>query len=251
MIIPGRMQLTLVSYYGGKPEELERFVLACQNKIIATIGASFLPYPLEQVHGTIIGLEGYRVADKIKNANFDIHLSQTRLVDPSEFLAFAQSENVDSINIKMGGYSPEFKKFTSRDQVPYKRSFSVQNNIVTVMGWPTAAQEGCRLLDKYRRSFNKVNVLHKWHRTPTEIDDDFYLVLGRVQQIEDWDKEHLTRVMRQYLSKKVTTKVRIERKSLAVIGYLDPQLPRSTSCVYSLMDNKLASDEFLAFYPKA
>lgn len=250
MIIPGWMQATLVSYYGEKPAELESFILSCQNKILETIGASFLPYELEQVHGTIVGLEGHRFANKIKNANFESHLSQTRLVDPAEFLKFVQLTQLDSIEVNIGGYSIELQDFTSRGQLPFKRSFSIQNNVVVVMGWPSAAANGHRLLDEYRRKFNRVNVLHKWHRTPSEIDDDFYLVLGRVQRIKDEGKERLVDVMREYLSARAFTKVTLGRKNLSIIGYLDPQLPRSTSCIYSLLDNNLTSDQFLTLYPK-
>ena len=88
MISQDLMQATLVSFYGNKLKELEKFILACQKRIIEIIGTSFLPYELEQVHGTIIGLEGYRVADKIQNASFETNLLQTRMVDPAVFLEF-------------------------------------------------------------------------------------------------------------------------------------------------------------------
>lgn len=248
MISHDLMQATFVSCYGKKPKELEKFILVCQKKIIEIIGTSFLSYELEQVHGTIIGLEGYRVADKIKNANFETNLSQTRLVDPAVFLEFIRQTDINTINIKIGGYSPEFKEFTSRGQLPYKRSFSIQNNIVTLMGWPTAAANGCRLLDEYRRSFNKVNVLHKWHQTPDEVDDDFYLVLGRIKQIKEEKKEYLVEVMQHYLSTQIATHVALERNCLSVVGYIDPQLPICSSCALSVIDQRLTPGYFLDLY---
>ena len=248
MISQDLMQATLVSFYGNKPKELEKFILACQKRIIEIIGTSFLPYELEQVHGTIIGLEGYRFADKIQNASFETNLSQRRMVDPAVFLEFIRQADIDTINIKIGGYSPEFKEFTSRDQLPYKRSFSIQNNIVTLMGWPTVVPDGCRLLDKYRRSFNKVNVLHKWHRTLDEVDDDFYLVLGRVKQIKEEEKECLVEMMQLYLSTQVTVNVALERNCLSVVGYIDPQLPISSSCALSIIDKRLTPSYLLDLY---
>jgi len=250
MNIKDKMQATLVSFYGKKQEELGAFILACQNQILQTVGVSFLPYQLEQVHGTIIGLEGYRIADKIKNTNFETYLSQSRLIDPGVFLEFARSKDRSPIDINIGGYLPEFREFTSRDQEPYQRSFCIQDDIVVVMGWPAVAASGQKLLDKYRRSFNKVNVLHKWHRTSTEIDDDFYLVLGRLQQINDKKKDQLIKIMRQYLSEQETIEMKLDRKKLSVVGYIDPQLPLNTSNEFSLMDHDLTVDKFLDFYPK-
>ena len=207
-----------------------------------------MPYELEQVHGTVIGLEGYRVADKIQNASFETNLLQTRMVDPAVFLEFIRQADINKINIKIGGYFPEFEEFTSRGQLPYKRSFSIQNNIVTLMGWPTAAGEGRRVLDKYRRGFNKINVLHKWHRTPDEVDDDFYLVLGRVKRIKEEKKEHLVEMMQHYLSTQVTANVALERNCLSVVGYIDPMLPISSSCALSIIDKRLTPGYLLDLY---
>ena len=115
------------------------------------------------------------------------------------------------------------------------------------MGWPIATAEGCRILDKYRRSFNKVNVLHKWHRTPDEVDDDFYLVLGRVKQIKEEEKEHLIEMMQHYLSIQVSVNVALERNCLSVVGYIDPQLPTSSSCALSIIDKRLTPSLLAGF----
>ena len=248
MIIFGKMQATLVAFYGKKNNDLEAFISACQNKILETIGSSFLPYSLEQVHGTIIGLEGYRIADKIKNANFESYLRQTRLVDPSALLEFIRSDDFPLIDVKIGGYLPSGQCFESRSQDPYERSFSVQGNSLVAMGWPTVAPEGQTILDDCRRSFNKVNALHKWHRTPTEIDDDFYFVLGQVRELQKDPKEQLIESMRQFLSIEITIDVTVGRNSLSIIGYLDTQLPTSISHVFPVMGSGLTPKTFLNLY---
>lgn len=242
------MQATLVAFYGKKNNDLEAFISACQNKILETIGSSFLPYSLEQVHATIIGLEGYRIADKVKNTNFENYLGQTRLVDPSTLLEFIRSDDFSTIEVKIGGYRPGGQCFESRSQDPYERSFSVQGNRVVVIGWPTAAPEGQTILDNCRRSFNKVNILHKWHRTPTEIDDDFYLVLGQVQGLQKDLKEQLIESMRQFLCIDITTNVTVDRNSLSVVGYSDAQLPSSTSHLFPVMGSGLTPKTFLNLY---
>lgn len=250
MIVPNKMQATLVSFYGKKPEALKSFIVACQDKVLETIGGSFLPYEIDQVHGTIIGLEGTRDAGKIKNANFEGSLAKERWVDPVELLAFLQSNKLRTIGVKIGGYSPVFKEFSSRGEVPFKRSFSIRGDIVVIMGWSLAAEKGRYLLDNYRRSFNEVNVLHKWHRRPAEIDDDFYLVLGRVRSLDEEAKVHLVDIMRHYLSTQNSINVAIEKKHLSIVGYIDPQLPSKTSCELPLLSEKLTPRQLLALYPQ-
>ena len=50
---------------------------------------------------------------------------------------------------------------------------------IVLIGWPVAALTGPdRPLDKLRRDMNAANVLHRYHRRDTDVDDDFYLVMG-------------------------------------------------------------------------
>jgi hypothetical protein len=53
------MQATLVAYYGKKPAELSTLIREVQGKVIDVLSdAYFYRYDIEQVHSTIIGLEG-------------------------------------------------------------------------------------------------------------------------------------------------------------------------------------------------
>jgi len=47
------------------------------------------------------------------------------------------------------------------------------------MGWRA---DGVNALDALRRSFNRLNVWHKWHQDSADVDNDFFFVLGRVDR---------------------------------------------------------------------
>ena len=64
------MQLTLVSHYGPKPPTLARLIIELQQLLAQQLGTSFVPYALEQVHATVVGLEGLRVGGKVRGENF-------------------------------------------------------------------------------------------------------------------------------------------------------------------------------------
>ena len=65
-----RMQLTFVSHYGLKPAPFVERICPLQSVIAEQLGSRFKPYNVEQVHGTIIGLEGARFGTRIRNDNF-------------------------------------------------------------------------------------------------------------------------------------------------------------------------------------
>src|SRR5262249_42401834 len=124
-IIPDRMQVTLVSFYGEKPGAFAELIRNCQDKLLEHLKSAFLPYHLDQVHGTVVGLEGWRFADKIQNRNYLDLRGETRLVDPDKLLGFMRSGTIPSIPILIGGYKQgTHYDFLSRGKHPYERSFA-------------------------------------------------------------------------------------------------------------------------------
>ena len=55
---PSAKQLTLVSFYGEKNAEFAAWIRKIQQLLSAELGTDFEPYSLDQIHGTIIGLDG-------------------------------------------------------------------------------------------------------------------------------------------------------------------------------------------------
>src|SRR5688572_14790800 len=120
---PGLMDATLVAYYGKKSDELAEFIRFFQSKISGYLGSAFRPYEMEQVHGTIIGLEGQHVHGKWLNKNFLEQRQEERAMDFGQILGFLRSKNIPDCNIRVGGFRHyEPSAFTSRGHHPYLRS---------------------------------------------------------------------------------------------------------------------------------
>lgn len=227
--------VTLVAYYGkSKPILLQNLILALQKNIEQQIGSSkFEKYPLEQVHGTIIGLEGKPIDGVILNTNY---LQASRIecqINLPDVLNWALTTNLLPLMIRIGGYDPsQAYPFASRNFHPYLRSFSIQGDIAVAMGWPVRKLSNGRTyypmdIDDLRRSFNDYNVLHKYHKAETDIDNDFFFVLGNVRrdQLTRTDTMRLQRVMRDVLYRYKPVDIVIKPINLSLVVYTDPKLP--------------------------
>lgn len=250
MYIPGQMQVTLVSCYGQKTQPMIDLIRFCQNELSKGLLAAFRPYELEQVHATLVGLEGYRQQDKIINRNFLERRHEKREMNLAAAIAFSQSDSLPSMTIRIGGYQPEVDYgFTSQGQHPYLRSFSVHGEIAVAMGWPVA---GNTVLDRLRRHFNTMNIWHKRHDTDVDVDNDFYFVLGCIDRRFVTD-EHVTAVegnLRQMLAATEPMRFEIDRSSLSIVGYLDKQLPLATSCAFPVDGLEIDVALLRALYPE-
>jgi hypothetical protein len=245
MIEAGKMQVTLVSHYGEKPDELEGLIRSCQELLSFGLAARFRPYPVEQVHGTIIGLEGHRKSGRLLNRN------SGKQVHPKALLRFLR-EQFPVIEIRIGGYRHRASYgFQSRGTHPYFRSFSIQGKIAVAMGWPVQGDTFPNSIDDLRWRFSRdFGVRHKWHKTKDAVDNDFFLVLGRVEEsIDRFRLDHAVTEVRTFLSGLEGVHVRIEKDTLRVVAYMDDQLPPETSWVFSVDDPLLTSDRLLAYYP--
>lgn len=197
------MQVTLVSFYGEKNGKVVEFIRFCQDKLSKLLLSAFRPYEMEQVHATIIGLEGCRLEDKIKNENFHSFSKEERFMSAVELLDYLRSDDFPSFNIRIGGYRHhEDYGFLSQSKHPYLRSFSIQSSIAVAMGWPYDDENFPDTLERLRRHFNELNILHRWHRKPSEKDNDFYFVLGRVDRrfVGDIQIQQVEEEMRLFLA---------------------------------------------------
>src|SRR5437867_2311360 len=130
MEIPGRMQVTLVSHYGPKSGKVLELVRVCQETLSRNLGAAFRSYEVEQVHGTIIGLEGKRIGNTVKNQNSERLALPNCAVDPNGLLHFLRTGLSSSLQIRVGGFRQDVNwGFASQGRHPYLRSFSIQKEI--------------------------------------------------------------------------------------------------------------------------
>jgi hypothetical protein len=193
---------------------------------------------MEQVHGTVIGLEGCRLGQNFRNQNSGLVMNLDDLVD------FLRAPAFPTIRVQVGGYesSGEYP-FRSRNAHPYLRSFSIQEDVAVAMGWPVQAGHFPNSLDQLRRAFQGFGVQHKWHRTDTEVDNDFFFVLGTLDRrtTDPATVEWSTDDVRAELASYGGTEVEISRDTIRFVGYADPQLPWQTSRWYELDEPDLVA----------
>ncbi len=231
------MQVTLVAHYGPKPERLAAFVHRLQDNLGRSLRGAFQPYEIDQVHATIVGLEGCRM-------NGGVHSKRSRLpMDLSGLVDFLRGGEFAPIRIRIGGYDAGGSyPFRSRDAHPHLRSFSIQGDVAVAIGWPMDDTSAPDSLDRLRRSFERLGVRHKWHTTGDEVDNDCFVVLGRIEQqrVETRLVHAAAESMRADLAAGSPATIEIDRDTLSFVGYLDSRLPLETSRAYRLDEPDLA-----------
>jgi hypothetical protein len=250
--MPGKMQVTLVGYYGEKPSELAQLIRYLQDILSETLKSAFRPYHLEQVHGTVVGLEGHRFGATIRNSNsadLGIHSD----VDLLRLLTFLRGDDFPTIQVRIGGYRPHEKySFDSRGMHPYLRSFSIQGEIAVAMGWPIFNSDFSNSLDELRWYFSsEFGIRHKWHKKDNDRDNDFFFVLGRLdrRQVEGVRLQGVAERIRLTLAGFDAIRATLSADTMQIVGYLDPQLPVETSCSWAVKDQTLTAARLLALYP--
>ncbi len=229
------MQVTLVAHYGDKPRALSAVVRHLQGKLQELLGPAFRAYELEQVHGTIIGLEGCRAGPRVMNQHsrspMNLHGA----------LEFVRGPRFRPITVQIGGYDASVTyPFQSRNAHPYMRSFSIQRasagDIAVAAGWPIESGSYPNSLDRLRRAFQRYGLQHKWHRTEDDVDNDFFFVLGTIDRSLTGASalESTSHIVRAELAARGETRIEIDRNTLQLVGYSHPQLPRGTSCWFGL-----------------
>ena len=186
-------QLTLTGFYGPKPPALAGLLRDLSGLIESTyLKEFFFPYPIEQIHGTLIGLERVEGKEKYLNANYWMWAGEKRSMDFS-CLVSTLSEFLP-MPLRIGGFAENFTGFRSFGDIPYRRALGIDwaSGRVTLIGWPYSGGfssvdfTGRRPLWELRnRLAQQCYVRHKYHRHE---DNDFYMVLGTLHQPEGLNK---------------------------------------------------------------
>jgi hypothetical protein len=175
--------VSAISLYGPKPEPLRNLLASIQGTAADRLGAAFVPYTHDQVHGTLVVLTGWRgEGGTIVNQSYLEYRGERRAMDFGRVQEVLRAHLAEPITIRLGGFGPDVREpFASQGRRLHERSFSAQAGALVLVGWPVAAlvSEGrTRPLDDLRRDVARAGVLHRYHRAPADIDDDFHLVVG-------------------------------------------------------------------------
>jgi len=241
-------QATLVSFHGPKPSGLEQQFLKCQEMIRETPGIDFQPYDVDQIHGTIIGLEKVS-GEELINKNMACNRGRCIAMDIVAFARDLQDSPRFPITLQFGGYALDDVSFTSRGQPPYDRSFSIQGGKAVLIGWPvskkrrgkasgsTNRNEGDfnRSLDDIRKRAQVFSILHTYHVSETDVDNDFYMRLGLIKTTGSNERHilELTHKVRNWLSRNPFT-VDLSLRDLTIASYQDEMLPTHSTRRFSI-----------------
>jgi hypothetical protein len=151
-----------------------------QALIAEHVGGDFRPYTLDQVHATLIALNGVRAGGTIVNEYLLEHAGERREMDLPRVMDILARRFATPLRVRIGGFRPgQAVPFTSRGQHLAERSFSVQGEAFVLVGWPADSLAGAgRPVDELRREMNAAGVLHRYHARPGDVDNDLHLVVG-------------------------------------------------------------------------
>jgi hypothetical protein len=254
-------QATLVAFYGPKRDPLGYLLRSWQARLAGSVrqlGAPlvFQPYPLPQIHATLLGLEKLPQPG-LYNRNLHDFGGRLQAMPLPELFAFLLDSGQLPLEVQFGGFEDREYPFRSRGARPYHRSFSIQGTIAVAIGWPVqtahdgrpSTREWPLTLEELRRGAQRFNVLHRWHRAPADADNDLYLRLGLLEGELAEPQHHLVeQEMRLAMSESSPSTVRINADDLAVVSYPvgEETLPVDRCAVVRLTDPRLRSEEFIA-----
>jgi len=176
----GSRFISAVAFYGPKTGRLRELLTGVQAQIAEHVGNDFRPYTLDQVHATLIALNGVRAGGTIVNEYLLEHAGERREMDLPRVMDILARRFATPLRVRIGGFRPgQPVPFTSRGQHVAERSFSVQGEAFVLVGWPAESLAGAgRPLDDLRREMNAAGVLHRYHARPGDVDNDLHLVVG-------------------------------------------------------------------------
>jgi hypothetical protein len=176
----GSRFVSAVAFYGPKAGRLRELVAGVQDLIAEHVGGDFRPYTLEQVHATLIALNGVRDGDALVNEYMLELAGQRREMDLPRVMDILARRFTPPLPVRFGGFRPDQPApFTSRGQHPAQRAFSVQDRAFVLVGWPAASIAGDgRPVDDLRREMNGAGLLHRYHARPGDVDNDLHMVVG-------------------------------------------------------------------------
>jgi hypothetical protein len=230
-------QFSLVAYYGAKPSIMSDLLYKCQELIVASGMAScFVPYQIDQIHATIIGMEIMEGEDKLINRNLFNKTGNKKEIDLSKFDKIVQDSF--PMQIQIGGFSPSFKMFLSKGKTPFQRSFhiNITSRKIVLMGWPVRNEQ--LLITLREQMEDTCNIAHKYVG-----DNDFYMVLGEIdptQVIDEQDSSGIisriahTQSMLQHFLSENRTELELAKENLSLVCYESELLPVDNTRVFPL-----------------
>ena len=235
--------VSLVAFYGHKPTSLIDLIQKLQKYLAnhSLIQDNFIPYRLEQVHGTIIGCEAISTELGVVSHWFRTRRQEDRYIDFSGLIDYLQYQINFPINIRFAGYNRHREyNLRSREQHLYQRSFQLQSGeqtIPVVIGWSWHSDRISLEIDNLRRNLQQFNLLHKYHDTPEAVDNDFYLRIGTINsRLNNTKIESIAVEMRNLLETHPALDLALNLGDLAFAHYQDLLLTPATTRIFPVTE---------------
>jgi len=273
------MQVTIAALIRDKPPHFAAFLDACKMRVVEMLGQAFRGYDTDkQIHATIVGLERVPTnRSAFHNKNFNQHRQRQLEMDYAGLLNYFQMSADFPLQIQIGGFQNREYPFVSRGDRPFLRSFSIQPGrnpegkeveFVVMMGWPIRSRDlptsqnqlpqlnetlkYPKSLDSIRQTVQTFNVLHAYHSTLTDVDNDFFFRIGIINnpaKIDPFIKQQLVDSMREWLAHHDPVIVNVKRSDIWLIQYTSPELPtNATTHPYRITDPNLDADFCRSLY---
>ena len=244
MLISDIPNFSLVAFYGDKPPQLRALIQKLQIYLanLKILQGKFIPYQLEQVHGTIIGCEGIKTELGVISKWFYQRRKEPKYVDFLGLINYLQHQIDFPLTIRFGGYDRDKNyDFLSRNQHPYFRSFQLQPSfnqaIPVLIGWSWENDTISLGIDNLRRNLQQFNLLHKYHQTPNAIDNDFYLRLGTIRgELNLETIQAIASDIRNILATPPALDIPLHQQHLAFAQYQDLSLTPQTTKIISVAE---------------
>jgi hypothetical protein len=239
LAIPDVPNVSLVAFYGDKPLQLIALIKQLQNYLAnhELTGKQFIPYQLEQVHGTIIGCEGIKTKLGIINKWFYERRGETIPINFANLIDYLQTQVDLPLTIRLGGYDRTHDyNHLSWQQHLYSRSFQLQpgvnQTIPVIIGWSWANNSVSLEIDILRRNLQKFKLLHKYHTTVETVDNDFYMRLGTIDSpLTSEIRQGIATEICNLLETQPATYIPLNIDNLAFAQYQDLSLTPATTIV--------------------
>lgn len=178
--------VTAVAFYGAKTGALKQLAECVQEILREQLGSGFRPYTLDQIHGTVIRLDGFTdpQTGSVVSLRYRDGAGPRPPMDHAQAQEILAARLTPPLRIRVGGFrAGEAAAFSSRGKHPYERSFALTRGAFVMMGWPEstiAHGSAAQPLDGLRRDLGRANVPHWYHHRPGDVDNDFHLVVGHL-----------------------------------------------------------------------
>jgi hypothetical protein len=198
--------VTAVAFYGPKNGALKDLAESVQAIVREMLGDGFRPYTLDQIHGTVIRLDGFtdpRTGSIVSRRYCDTAGPRPPM-DHARAQEILAAHLTPPLRIRVGGFQArEAAAFSSRGQHPYERSFALTRDAFVLMGWPEttiAHGSAAQPLDDLRRDLSRANIPHWYHDGPGDVDNDFHLVVGHLTTASPESAAAAVQAVRGYLA---------------------------------------------------